>query len=74
MCYFDNVFRFVFFCNVFWVEFQCYCGGGGGGGGVGCGGVGVGCGGVGGGGGAAAASAGWWLREGGRNRSLWVQL
>ena len=22
--YFHNVFRFVFVCNVFWVEFQCY--------------------------------------------------
>ena len=49
MCYFHIVFRFVFVCDVFWVEFQRYCGGGGG---VGCGGVGVGvgCGGVGGGG------------------------
>jgi hypothetical protein len=45
VCYFHTVFRFVFVCNVFWVEFQRYCGGGGGGGGgVGCGGVGVGVG------------------------------
>ena len=25
MCYFHNVVRFVFVCNVFWVEFQRYC-------------------------------------------------
>ena len=38
--YFHNVFRFLFVCNVFWVEFQRYCcrccSGGGGGGGGGC--------------------------------------
>jgi hypothetical protein len=34
VCYFHNVFRFVFVCNVFWAEFQRYCGGGGGDGGV----------------------------------------